>query len=146
MFSRLVFGTAGTLADNDHLSGALVLTIAVIALAEVARPLRFLNLALGLWIALSPFLLRGATTTVRTLNDVAVGLLSAVTGFNVQFAAETNLIQQILFSYTCQSGYIARLQQGVTIPMFLTNPLWLTALATLITSLASLVWALRRKR
>lgn len=28
----------------------------------------------------------------------------------------------------------------------LTNPLWLTALASLITSLASLVWALRRKR
>ena len=30
--------------------------------------------------------------------------------------------------------------------MFLTNPLWLTALATLITSLATLVWAVRRKR
>lgn len=28
----------------------------------------------------------------------------------------------------------------------LTNPLWLTALASLITSLASLVWALRRNR
>jgi hypothetical protein len=28
----------------------------------------------------------------------------------------------------------------------LTDPLWLTALASLITSLASLVWALRRKR
>lgn len=26
------------------------------------------------------------------------------------------------------------------------NPLWLTALASLITSLSSLVWALRRKR
>ena len=30
--------------------------------------------------------------------------------------------------------------------MFLTNPLWLTALATLVTSLAALVWAIRRKR
>lgn len=28
----------------------------------------------------------------------------------------------------------------------LANPLWLTALASLITSLSSLVWALRRKR
>jgi hypothetical protein len=28
----------------------------------------------------------------------------------------------------------------------LANPLWLTALASLITSAASLVWALRRKR
>jgi hypothetical protein len=29
--------------------------------------------------------------------------------------------------------------------MLLKDPLWLTALATLITSLASLVWALRRR-
>jgi hypothetical protein len=28
----------------------------------------------------------------------------------------------------------------------LTNPLWLTALASLITSVSSLVWAVRRKR
>ena len=30
--------------------------------------------------------------------------------------------------------------------MFLTDPLWLTAVATLVTSLSSLVWAMRRKR
>ena len=30
--------------------------------------------------------------------------------------------------------------------MFLTDPLWLTALATLVTSLSSLIWTLRRKR
>jgi hypothetical protein len=30
--------------------------------------------------------------------------------------------------------------------MFLTDPLWLSALATLVTSLATLVWAVRRKR
>ena len=30
--------------------------------------------------------------------------------------------------------------------MFLTDPVWLTALATLITSLASLVWVFRRRR
>jgi hypothetical protein len=70
----------------------------------------------------------------------------AVDGFYVQSAATMNLTQQILFSYTCQSGYMVRLQQGVAIPMFLTDPLWLTALATLVTSLNSLVWALRRKR
>jgi hypothetical protein len=29
--------------------------------------------------------------------------------------------------------------------MFLANPLWLTALATLVTSLSSLVWAVRRR-
>ena len=30
--------------------------------------------------------------------------------------------------------------------MLVADPLWLTALASLITSLSSLVWALRRKR
>jgi hypothetical protein len=30
--------------------------------------------------------------------------------------------------------------------MFFTDPLWLSALATLVTSLATLVWAVRRKR
>lgn len=30
--------------------------------------------------------------------------------------------------------------------MLLADPLWLTALATLVTSLASLAWALRRRR
>ena len=29
--------------------------------------------------------------------------------------------------------------------MFITDPLWLTAVATLVTSFASLVWAARRK-
>jgi uncharacterized membrane protein len=77
MFSRLVFDTSGTLADSDHLIGALVLTVAVIALAEVARPLRFLNLAFGLWIALSPFVVPGAATTAGMVNAVVVGLLIA---------------------------------------------------------------------
>jgi hypothetical protein len=30
--------------------------------------------------------------------------------------------------------------------MTVTDPLWLTALASLLTSLSSLVWAIRRKR
>jgi hypothetical protein len=30
--------------------------------------------------------------------------------------------------------------------MFFADPMWLTALATLVTSFASLVWALRRRR
>src|SRR3546814_8652098 len=50
MFSRLVLGTEPPLADSDHLVGALVITVAVIAMAEVARPLRFLNVAFGLWL------------------------------------------------------------------------------------------------
>ena len=62
MFSRLVFDTVPPFADSDHLIGALVLTTAVIAMAEVARPLRFVNVLFGLWLVASPWLLEGAPT------------------------------------------------------------------------------------
>ena len=61
MFSRLVLGTEGITANNDHLVGALIITIVVCAMAEVARPLRFLNLLLGLWFIAAPRCSRGAT-------------------------------------------------------------------------------------
>jgi hypothetical protein len=57
MFSRLVFGTAGAVANSDHLVGALVITLAVCAMAEVARPLRFINILFGLWLIVAPWLL-----------------------------------------------------------------------------------------
>ncbi len=59
MFSRLVFDTVPPFADSDHLVGALVLTTAVIAMAEVARPLRFVNVLFGLWLIASPWLMEG---------------------------------------------------------------------------------------
>ena len=59
MFSRMVFDTGGTFADSDHLVGALVVTVAVIAMAEVARPLRFINILFGIWLIASPVVLDG---------------------------------------------------------------------------------------
>lgn len=77
MFAPAVLGSSGRAADSDHLAGALVVTLAVIALAEVARPLRFATALLGLWIAVSPWVLAGASGAA-SWNDVAVGLLIAV--------------------------------------------------------------------
>jgi hypothetical protein len=48
-------GSEGGMANADHLIGALVLTVTVSALAEVARPLRFLNMALGAALLVTPF-------------------------------------------------------------------------------------------
>lgn len=62
MFSRVTFETTAALADSDHLVGSLVITIAVIAMAEVARPLRFMNLLFGLWLMAAPWLLTGGET------------------------------------------------------------------------------------
>jgi nucleoside-diphosphate-sugar epimerase/uncharacterized membrane protein len=74
MFSRLVFGSEPPMADSDHLVGALILTVAVVAMAEVARPLRFLNIAFGLWLIAAPWLLLGADG-VAVANSVIVGVI-----------------------------------------------------------------------
>jgi SPW repeat len=74
MFSRMIFGTEGALADSDHLAGALIITMAVCAMDEVARPLRFLNLLIGLWLIGAPWLLTGGMSGA-TWNDVVAGLL-----------------------------------------------------------------------
>jgi SPW repeat len=74
MVSRLVFGTNGVIADSDHLVGALVITVAVCAMAEVARPLRFINLLFGLWLIAAPWLLVDRTAGAAW-NDVASGLI-----------------------------------------------------------------------
>jgi nucleoside-diphosphate-sugar epimerase/uncharacterized membrane protein len=74
MFSPAIFGTEGAIADSDHLVGAMIITIAVCALAEVARPLRFINILFGLWLISAPWLLAGADEGA-TLNDVIAGAL-----------------------------------------------------------------------
>lgn len=74
MFSRLSLGTSGALADNDHLVGALVITVAVIAMAEVARPVRFINVFFGLWLSAAPWWLNGGTTA-GMISTTVVGLL-----------------------------------------------------------------------
>jgi hypothetical protein len=43
-------------------------------MAEVARPLRFLNLLIGLWLIGAPWLLTGGMSAA-TWNDVVAGLL-----------------------------------------------------------------------
>jgi nucleoside-diphosphate-sugar epimerase/uncharacterized membrane protein len=72
MFTRLVFGTEPPMAHSDHLTGALVLVVAVTAMAEVGRMLRLLNVALGAWLVAAPWLLSGASTSAKA-GSVAVG-------------------------------------------------------------------------
>jgi hypothetical protein len=74
MFTRLVFGTEGGMADSDHLMGALMITIAVLAMAEVARPLRFINMFFGAWLVVAPWVLAGASGAAAA-GSVIAGLL-----------------------------------------------------------------------
>jgi uncharacterized membrane protein len=77
MAAPAVLGVSGRAADSNHLAGALVVTWAVIAFGEVARPVRLLNIPTGLWVAASPWLLSGATDTSRWA-DLLVGALLIV--------------------------------------------------------------------
>jgi uncharacterized membrane protein len=73
MFAPAVFGTTGRAADSDHLVGALIVTFAAIAIAEVGRAVRFINLLFGAWLVVAPFLLAGFTTAAM-VNGVVVGV------------------------------------------------------------------------
>lgn len=73
MFTRLIFATVPPLAHSDHLVGALIATTAIIATAEVARPLRFINVLFGGWLILAAGVLPGGLSLAGWV-DVAVGL------------------------------------------------------------------------
>jgi hypothetical protein len=77
MASPAILGVTRTAADSDHLAGALVVTSAVIAFGEVARPVRLLNVPIGLWVALSGWVLPGATDVSHAVNALAGMLLVA---------------------------------------------------------------------
>ena len=77
MLAPSVVGSSAPAAHSDHLVGALIVTVASIALADVGRATRFVNVLLGAWIMLSPWLLDGATASAGW-NDAIAGALVIV--------------------------------------------------------------------
>ena len=74
MASPSIFGTGGMAAHVDHVLGALVVTVTIIAFAEVGRAARFLNIPLALGIAVLPWLV-GGTTLASSINGLIAGAL-----------------------------------------------------------------------
>ena len=58
-------------ADASRVAGALLIVVAAIAVAELARPLRFAAVPIALWVVASPWLLVDAPTTTRLTGLVA---------------------------------------------------------------------------
>jgi uncharacterized membrane protein len=77
MVAPAVFQTQGQAAHSDHILGALVVTVAIVAFAEVTRAARMINIALALGITVLPWLLGGGTLAAG-LNDLIVGALVIV--------------------------------------------------------------------
>lgn len=61
---------------QDHILGPMVVTIAMIAASEVTRPVRWLNVPLGAWLIIAPWIL--AYASAARWNSVIVGLLIMV--------------------------------------------------------------------
>ena len=82
MCTRLTLDAAGSMANADHLIGSLAITVSVIACAEVARTARFLNVALGLALFVTPFLYEasGAQLAASMACGAALIALSARRG------------------------------------------------------------------
>ncbi len=74
MATPLVLGTEPPLYFSNHIAGCLVIMVAVTAMAEVVRAVRFLNVVLGAWIAVSPFLLLGGGPAAATIAQVVAGV------------------------------------------------------------------------
>lgn len=77
MCTRLIFGTQGEQANSDHLIGALVVTISITAMAESARPARFVNVLLAIALMASPLMLEGGSVLADWSGILAALLLIA---------------------------------------------------------------------
>ncbi|MGE0746463.1 MAG: vitamin K epoxide reductase family protein [Rhodospirillales bacterium] len=77
MFTRATLGTAGGMADVDHVVGSLVLTVVAVAAAEVTRPARYLIAPLGLVLVVSPFVFQ-PDATAAVLSALCGGALVAL--------------------------------------------------------------------
>lgn len=77
MVAPSVFGTTGAAANSNYLMGALVVTFAVIAWAEVCRSARWFNVLFGLWLMAAPWFLNGSVPE-SNYNSFLVGFLLLV--------------------------------------------------------------------
>ena len=82
MFTRLTLDIDGNIAHAHHVIGSLVLTVVSIAAAEVARPVRYLNMLLGAALMAAPFMFAaGITATIVSVGlGVALIVLSVRRG------------------------------------------------------------------
>ncbi|WP_131782808.1 NAD-dependent epimerase/dehydratase family protein [Legionella gresilensis] len=79
MFTRLTLDSTGSMANADHIIGSLVITVSVIAFAETARSLRWINLFFGLCLLFTPFIYEA--NLLQTLSSLLCGGLLILLSF-----------------------------------------------------------------
>ena len=76
MAAPSVLGYGDPAGANDHIVGPLIASIAVIAVSEATRPLRWLNVLLGFWLLVVPLALGYSSS--GTWHSLAIGAAIAV--------------------------------------------------------------------
>jgi nucleoside-diphosphate-sugar epimerase len=75
LFTRVTLGADGSSANAHHVIGSLVLTVVSIAAAEVARPVRYLNVPLGAALMAVPFMFGASTVATVVTMVLGAGLI-----------------------------------------------------------------------
>lgn len=63
--------------DNNHITGPVIATFAIIALWEATHNIRLWNVPLGVWLVVAPFIL-GYETGASIINSILTGILIVV--------------------------------------------------------------------
>lgn len=77
MFFPTLFGVFGMAANSTYIVAALAATFSIIAMSEVARIVRLVNVPLGIWLAMSGWFLTAMDDTAKWIA-VIVGILLVV--------------------------------------------------------------------
>jgi hypothetical protein len=77
MAAPTIFQAQGPSANINYVLGTAVWAIAIIALAEVARAIRFVNIVSAIALMVLPWLIGGGTTMLG-LNNLVVGIIIIV--------------------------------------------------------------------
>lgn len=72
LFTRITLGAEGNMAHVHHVIGSLVLAVVSISAAEVARPVRYINIVLGAALMAAPFMVEAEM--VATIVSVVLGI------------------------------------------------------------------------
>lgn len=73
MFAPAVLGYSGSAATSDRIVGPVAAAAAWVAVVEVTRSLRWVNVPLGMWAALSPLVLH--PPAAATIHSVLSGIV-----------------------------------------------------------------------
>ena len=68
--------------NNNYIVGPLIITFAMVAITDVGRNLRWVNIVCGIWLMLSPYVLGygGEPFFINTVTSIGIIILSLIKG------------------------------------------------------------------